>query len=83
MLGEVDFVSSIDEFPWESEVQKKGYLSLVLYMRKNGYRIPDRVDPVAAFLIQKSHESHEWHINLLSQQIEALRQEIIELRGFE
>jgi hypothetical protein len=70
----------LHDFPWESEDQRKGYLALVQYWRKNGQDPGLLVDSTAAFFIQKDHESHEWMIEMLDRIITPLRNEIMELR---
>jgi hypothetical protein len=69
-----------EDFPWESEEQRKGYLALIQYRRKLGKNPEIVVDPTAAFFIQKDHESHEWMIEMLGRVIGELRTEILTLR---
>lgn len=52
-----------ETFEWESEAQRKGFLSLLLYLK--------RIDPLAfaesklrvvvCWFIQKDHEANEWY----------------------
>lgn len=73
--------SEIDRFRWDSEDQRKGYLSLVQYLRNHGVARSDNVDAVAAFFIQKDHESAKWFVGLLAEESARLRQEIQALRS--
>jgi hypothetical protein len=67
----------VEDFPWESEAQRKGMLALVLWSRN----LPDFVrsspmDCLAAFIFQKDHESAIWFTEMMGNQITMLQNEI-------
>jgi len=71
---------TIDDFPWKSEAQKKGYLAMMQDMRSHGLQIPIYVNVNLAFLIQKNHEANEWFVQVMGDQIKQLQNEISDLR---
>lgn len=75
MINE-DFVKSVEKFPWVSEDQKKGYLSLVQEIKKHGLNPPAEVDPRDAFYIQKLHEMHLYWVDTVGEQIIMLQDQI-------
>jgi hypothetical protein len=85
------------KFPWESDVQKKGLSALNQWVQKlpPELRTDDtRNACVAAWFIQKDHESNEWwaktvgdqvsglqdQIRLLQQQVHELKSELAEMK---
>lgn len=66
-----------EDFKWESETQRKGYLALLQYLRKFGIEATGPVDAKAAFFIQKDHESNLWWIDLIAQK----HQEVLNMLG--
>ena len=58
----------VETFAWESETQKKGFLALVLFLRDHRARerdvefdpTDDTLNAIAAWFIQRDHESNEW-----------------------
>lgn len=68
-----------DEFEWESEAQEKGVLALVQYLKKFGrtaLSAPSLLDLVAAWFIQKDHESNEWWSDTIGNQVNSLRSDL-------
>lgn len=68
-----------DEFEWESEAQEKGVLTLVQYLKKFGrtaLSAPSLLDLVAAWFIQKDHESNEWWSDTIGNQVNSLRSDL-------
>ena len=74
-------------FPWESEDQKKGFLSLLRWLRT----LPPWLDIpwalLACWQAQRGKETAEWlietmgsHVARLEDEIMKLRQEVLELR---
>lgn len=68
-----------EKFPWESEVQKKGVLALYQWFKKLPAEL--RTDDtrnacVAAWFIQKDHESNEWWGKVLGDQVRGLQDQI-------
>lgn len=68
------------DFPWESEDQKKGFLSLVQFVRQHIDRplplqIPGYI--LATYFIQKDHESTEWFLEYIARVTEPLEKRIL------
>lgn len=80
MTSDPVFKRYVEEFPWQSEAQRKGYLALVQYMRGFGIEPTLPIDPQVCWQIQKDHESHEWWVEVLGNQVGALQAEIIAVR---
>lgn len=76
-----EFVKAVENFPWESDVQKKGYLNYVQYLRKFGFEPKLPVDYLAVFMIQKDHESNEYWRELVGTQVSMLQKEISGLQN--
>lgn len=77
------FEQWVDAFPWASEVQKKGFLAMyqwLLTLPKELRADDTRYACVASFLIQKSHESHEWWAETVGTQVTRLEDQIVILR---
>lgn len=72
----MDFQTGVEVFNWESEDQKKGYLALVQYLRGFGIEPKLPIDYVAAWFIQKDHESNEYWRDMVGQQVSSLQNEI-------
>lgn len=71
---------SLDEvynLPWESEAQRKGFYSLVQYLKRNGFALDSQLAAVAAYFIQKDHESSEWWSNTVGDQISRLQKDFL------
>ena len=68
-------------FPWDSKTQEKGYFALVHYLRRLGRPVPEEVDAVAAFFIEKEHQANEWWRDLLGDQLAMRDREIQRLQG--
>ena len=71
-----------ENFKWENEDQKKGFLNLIQYLIK---KTPDGFEGfspeiTAAYFIQKDKESHEWWADTVAGQFEMLRKEIMSLQ---
>lgn len=81
----------LDQFPWESEDQKKGFLALVQWVDKIPVELrtdDTRNAVVAAWFIQKDHESQVWwseavgnQVSALQDQIKLLQNEVLELKA--
>ena len=70
----------IDAFEWESEAQRKGFLSLIQFMRKHGAVMEARtLHIIACYFIQKDHESHEWWIGVIGDQIKSLEDRLMDV----
>ena len=72
--------TAVEEFPWQSEEQKEGYLALVQYERGFGFAPKLPLDTLAAFLIQKAHESNEYWREFLGTQVGGLEDQIRQLQ---
>lgn len=75
------------EFPWESDDQQKGFLSLLKWLRSKPKRLSIPWALLACWNAQKSKETTEWmmvtvgdHVTRLENEIQRLRQEVKELR---
>ena len=75
----------LSTFEWDSDDQRKGYLSFLQWAHSKGLHVSVR--PIDLFFIQKDHESHEWwvetvgtHIKGLEHQIKRLSDEVNELK---
>lgn len=71
-------------FKWDSENQKKSFGSLVKYLDEKiagGYDTMDVLLAAVAYLIQKDHESNEWWLKLMGDQIKSLEDQIKELQN--
>lgn len=75
-----DDLLKVENFPWVSDAQKKGYLALMQDMRNHGLTTSVYVDITAAFFIQKNHEANEWFVQIMGDQIKQLQNEIYDLR---
>lgn len=64
---------------WESEAQMKGYANLVQWMKINEKKFEDAHSAIAAYFIQKTHESHEWWADTVGTQINSLNHQIMRL----
>lgn len=65
--------------PWESDAQRKGFLSLVQYLRGFGpeeTHLDWRLALVAAFFLQKNHESQVWWSEVFGERLGAVHAEI-------
>jgi len=73
-----------ETFKFESEAQRKGFLAFLLWLRRvpsvetmgAGYLLP----LLALYQMQKDHESSEWFIRVIGDQVHNLRMEIQDLR---
>lgn len=72
--------NNVEEFPWDSEDQKKGYLNLVQYLRKVHGGSKNAVDSTAAYFIQKDHESAEYYTTLIGTQVHNLQNDIFKVQ---
>ncbi len=70
------FSVAIEEFPWDSDVQKEGYLAFIQYERKFGYRPKLPIDHVVAFFIQKDHESNEYWRDMVGDQFSGVTDQV-------
>lgn len=69
----------IENFEWESDAQKKGYLAFVKWARNRG--LPCEVRPIDLFFIQKDHESTQWLIETFGNQISAMQADTARKNG--
>lgn len=69
-------------FKFTSEVQEKGFNSMVQYLNgfKGRFSDQDAVWAALAYLIQKDHESHEYYIDLFGKQVADLQDQIKQLQ---
>lgn len=74
------FEEAVKNYPWESEVQKEGYLNFVQFEKKFGKAPSLPIDNIVAYFIQKDHESNEYWRELVANQVEMLQEEIMRLR---
>lgn len=71
-----------ENFKWDSEDQKKSFLAAAFWLKQKGLDINTfPIRPLDAFFMQKDHESHEWHVELLGSQIAGLQKEISALQN--
>lgn len=77
----------VHHFPWESEEQKKGVLNFIQWYEKLP-PMSNRIDGLygelrclAAYFIQKDHESHVWWQETVGTQIASLQNEIKRLQN--
>lgn len=57
-------------FKWESEEQRKGFFNLIQFLKeKHPQNVHQLIASVAAYFIQKDHESHEYWVELVGNQI--------------
>jgi hypothetical protein len=79
-MENVMLTEAIEGFPWDSEVQKEGFLNLVQYWRKFGRDVPlpiQNIDTLTAlFFIQKDHEANEYWSDLLDTQLIQLQDQV-------
>lgn len=74
------FMDWIEKFPWESEEHKKAYLGYCQWRRERGLNCTI-ANADAAFFIQKQMEWHDYWLDLVSTQVNLLRQEVKRLQG--
>ena len=71
----------IAEFPWESEDQRKGFLSFLQWTKN----VPTRFDLpwalLAAFWAQKDHDATAWIMKTMGEHVSRLEDEIVKLRS--
>lgn len=65
-----------DTFKWDSEEQRKGFLSALQWIRAKGFTAATAVTPIDLYLIQKQHEAHEYWREVFVTQFGILRDEI-------
>lgn len=75
------FEAAVDSFPWESQEQREGFLNFVQYKMKFGIKPEPPVDILAAYFIQKDHESNEYWREMVGGQVTALQAEIMNLKS--
>ncbi len=72
-------------FPWDSEEQREGFLNLVQYLRRIDpqHRVGEALtispSALAAYFIQKNHESADWFLEHLCKVTRALEDRIVAL----
>lgn len=83
------FTTAIEEYPWESQEQKDGYLNFVQHLNKFGIQPTLPIDPVVSYFVQKDLESNEYwremvgsQVSDLVNQIKSLQEETSNLKGF-
>jgi hypothetical protein len=72
----MNFFSSA--FNFESEAQKKGFLSLVQYLNDTAPQATDgeAILMVISYFIQKEHEAQEWWSKTIGDQVTSLENQI-------
>jgi hypothetical protein len=73
------FEQWVDRFPWQSEVQKKGFLAMYqwfLSLPKELRTDDTRYACVASWFAQKDHESNEWWVKTVGDQVSGLQDQI-------
>lgn len=75
------FQTAVEEFQWDSEIQKEGFLNYVQFIRKFGIDItlPIYSHHVLIFLIQKQHEAAEYWQQTFATQVKDLQDQIMDL----
>lgn len=75
-MSQSDFDVALEEFPWESQEQKDGYLGYIKYARQFGLEPKLPIDPTLTFFIQKNHEAYKWIQETFGDQITELQNQI-------
>lgn len=70
------FQTAIEEFPWESEEQKEGYLAFVQYQRQFGIMAILPIRTEIAFFIQKDIDSNSYWRDMVGNQVTDLQNQI-------
>jgi hypothetical protein len=72
----------IKDFPWASETQKQGFLHYIEWTRKLKPETREDYEGLclAAFFIQKDHESNVWWTGVVGEQVKFLQDEIRRLQ---
>lgn len=72
-----------EQFKWESPEQEKGYKNLVQWLRKNGQpELSKEGSMIAAYFIQKDHESHEWLMGMLQRVLAPIETQVAHIKAW-
>lgn len=71
----------VDEFPWESEDQRLGFLNMVQYLSKFGIEVKLPLQSsisqlIAFYFIQRDHESNEHWAEVVGSQVSEIQDQI-------
>lgn len=64
-------------FTWDSKDQEQGYGAFVKWASE--HNVDDEVRPIDLFFIQKDHESQQWFVEVMGNQVRQLQDEISRL----
>lgn len=87
MARDAALLEFLEKWPFESKVQREGFLNLVQYVRAHKDKLrgespmPFPTHLVALYFIQKDHEASAWFLELLGDRVKMLEAEIVALRA--